>query len=100
MVVIHSLRSLVLCVSPLVSLVIDKRNKFSHIIGLSAEYILVNCMNQHFWLIFKADKYQLLFFSPQSLIRNFLWIEVLSSKLHKQSLLTFAVDEAHCIKYC
>ena len=45
----------------------------------------------------KEGKYQLLFVSPESLIRNSLWREVLSSKLYKQSLVAFAVDEAHCI---
>ena len=63
--------SIVLCVSPLVSLMIDQRDKFNHI-GLSAEYIgelheptiLANV---------KAGKYQLLFVSPESLMHNSLW---------------------------
>ena len=89
--------SIVLCVSPLVSLMIDQRDKFNHM-GLSAEYI----GELHEPMILanvKEGKYQLLFVSPESLMRNSLWREVLSSKLYKQSLVAFVVDEAHCIKY-
>ena len=80
-----------LCVSPLVSLMIDQRDKFNHM----AEYI----GELHEPTILANVKEELLFVSPESLMGNSLWREVLSSKLYKQSLVAFAVDEAHCIKY-
>ena len=42
-------------------------------------------------------QYQLLFISPESLIMNLQWREMLCSEVYQQNLVGLAVDEAHCV---
>ena len=42
-------------------------------------------------------QYQLLFISPESLIMNLQWREMLRSEVYQQNLVGLAVDEAHCV---
>lgn len=46
--------------------------------------------------IFKG-RYQLVFISPESLIRNLRWREMLQSNVYQQNLVGLAIDEAHCV---
>lgn len=89
--------SVVLCVSPLISLMVDQRDKFSDL-GLSAEYV-AEIREPSVMAEVMHGGYQLLYVSPESLIRNPLWREILSSALYKDSLVAFVVDEAHCVKH-
>ena len=40
---------------------------------------------------------QLLFISPESLLRNPQWREKLTSRVYKEKLVAVVVDEAHCV---
>ena len=42
-------------------------------------------------------KYHLIFVSPESIMTNLWWREVLRSDIYQQHLVVFAVDEAHCV---
>ena len=42
-------------------------------------------------------KYHLIFVSPESIMTNLRWREVLWSNVYQQHLVVFAVDEAHCV---
>lgn len=46
--------------------------------------------------VFKGQ-YQLVFISPESLIRNLRWREMLRSDVYQQNLVGLAIDEAHCV---
>lgn len=41
-------------------------------------------------------KFQLVFISPESLICNLQWREMLRSQIYQESLVGVAIDEAHC----
>ena len=45
----------------------------------------------------KEGKVQLLYVSPESILRNTQWREMLLSDIYKANLVAVAVDEAHCI---
>lgn len=46
----------------------------------------------------KDGKVQLLYISPESLLRNYQWREMLRSEVYRENLVAFVVDEAHCVK--
>ncbi len=43
-------------------------------------------------------RYQVLFFSPESLLRHERWRDMLLSTVYKKKLVGLIVDEAHCVK--
>ncbi len=46
----------------------------------------------------KNGEYSLMFFSPEGLLCNMEWREMLLSPLYQERLIAFVVDEAHCVK--
>jgi len=42
-------------------------------------------------------EYQLVFISPESIISNLYWREMLRTPVYRENLVAFAVDEAHCV---
>lgn len=42
-------------------------------------------------------EYQLVFISPESIISNLYWREMLRTPVYQENLVAFAVDEAHCV---
>ena len=45
-----------------------------------------------------GGKVQLLYISPESLLINSEWREMLQSDIYCENLVAFVVDEAHCVK--
>lgn len=45
----------------------------------------------------KEGRFQLVFITPESLIGNLQWREMLRSTVYEQNLVGVAVDEAHCV---
>ena len=45
----------------------------------------------------KKGQFQLLYISPESLLRNPQWRELLLSKVYRENLVALVVDEAHCV---
>ena len=43
-------------------------------------------------------EYEILFFSPENLLTNVDWRDVLQSPIFQERLVAFVVDEAHCVK--
>ena len=87
--------STVLCVSPLISLMCDQKEKFVAR-GLRAEFIDVH--DSTVLENVKQNKYQLIFVSPESLVRNPVWRQILCSPIYQDALVGLVVDEAHCVK--
>lgn len=46
----------------------------------------------------RDGKAQLVYTSPESLLTNLHWREMLRSKLYQDNLVAFVVDEAHTVK--
>ena len=42
--------------------------------------------------------YQLVFLSPESLVNNFRWRDMLANPIYKENLVGLIVDEAHCVQ--
>lgn len=87
--------STVLCVSPLISLMSDQKEKFQAR-GLSAEF--VDAHDSNLMENVKRKKYQLMFVSPESLVGNPVWRQILRSQIYQEALVGLVIDEAHCVK--
>ena len=89
--------SIVICVSPLISLMMDQVKKHS-VLGLAIQFVgqaqedpSVNCG-------VLEGGYQLVFMSPEALIGCKHWQEMLLTRKYKDDLVALVVDEAHCVK--
>ena len=89
--------SIVICVSPLTSLMLDQREKFSQV-RLVTEFVGEAQQDPSVVAMVKDGKVQLLYISPESLLRNYQWREMLQSEVYRENLVAFVVDEAHCVK--
>ena len=57
--------------------------------------------NQHLQTVknrIKNGEFQIVFTSPESLLMSMEWKNTLSSKVYRDNLVGFVVDEAHCIQ--
>jgi len=88
--------SIVLCVSPLTSLMMEQRSKYGKL-GISFEF--VGELQQDIESMNSVQKglVQLLFVSPESLISNPQWREMLRLQVYQERTVALVVDEAHCI---
>ena len=89
--------SIVLCVSPLVSLMVDQRRNFSSR-GLSCELVGEAQDNEAVLVNVTEGKYKLVFMSPESLLLSPRWREMLRSPIYQDNLVALAIDEAHLVK--
>ena len=87
-------RSIVICISPLTSLMIDQKEKF-HEPDWRLSLLGKHCMI-HMLLV--EGKVQLLCISPESLLISSEWGEMLQSDIYCENLVACVVDEAHCVK--
>ena len=88
--------SIVLCVSPLVALMMDQKKKCIEI-GISAEFISETHCDIERVRGIKEGTSQLIFMSPESLLNNRRWRDVLLSRVFTDNLVCIAIDEAHCV---
>ena len=87
--------SIVLVVSPLVALMRDQVSSLQEL-GVKAVYAgdsNPDCIEK-----IKHGHYSILFFSPECLLKDIEWRDMLQSCVYKQHLVAFVVDEAHCVK--
>ena len=89
--------SIVLCVSPLTSLMIDQREKFTAN-GLTAEF--VGGVQDDPGVLGEDQEgvLQLVYISPESLLGDNCWREMLRNDVYQTRMVAFCVDEAHCVK--
>ena len=86
--------SIVIVVSPLIALMKDQvramveRNVSAVCIG-DAEVSVDEVYE---------GKYQLVYISPEALLTNETWRDMLLSSVYQERLVAFVVDEAHCVK--
>ena len=89
-------QSIVLVVSPLTSLMLDQRAKFSPR-GLRVEFVRELQSDPQVLQNIQAGKFQLVFVSPESLLTNPIWREMVRSLVYQENLVAL-VDKAHCVK--
>ena len=88
--------SIVLYISPLTSLVLEQREKYS-MKGICCEF--VRELQQHIeaFASIQKGKAQLLFISPEFMLSNPQWRDMLLLPVYQKNVVALIVDEAHCI---
>lgn len=86
-----------MCVSPLTSLMMDQRSKFAPC-GISCEYVGEAQQDMSVIKSVVDGDVQLVFISPENLICNRLFRNMLTSAKYREHLVALVVDEAHCVK--
>ena len=88
--------SIVICVAPLLSLMEDQYNRFkdyfSVVVVSSSIYQQVSIQE-----VFDGNA-QLIYISPEALLTNEQYREMLQSQIYQDNLVAFIVDEAHTVK--
>lgn len=87
--------SMVIVVSPLVALMQDQTSILEKK-GIKA--VLVSSATDSVAEEIKQGKYAVLFFSPECLLTELDWRDVLQSAIFQEQLVGFIIDEAHCVK--
>ena len=85
--------SIVVVISPLVALMIDQHIKFTNF-GITSDFI---CEALDTVKGIHDGGSQLIFISPESLLNNVQWRNVLLSEIFQNNLVCVAIDEAHCV---
>lgn len=89
-------KSIVVCISPLTALMIDQREKFKSW-GIAAEFVGEVQQDLEVMRDVKQGRIQLLYISPESLLRNPQWREMLLSTVYQENIVAVVIDEAHCV---
>ena len=79
------------------SLIMDQKNKFVPK-GITAEYVGEAQCNPDAINAVLRGQIQLLFISPESILINPKYRNMLLSKHYKENLVALVIDEAHCVK--
>ena len=88
--------SIVVCISPLTGIMMEQQSKYKPK-GIDVEYICEDIDSVTRKHITKGEV-QLVFVSPESIINNALYRNMLLSCPYREKLVASAIDEAHCVK--
>ena len=88
--------SIVLCVSPLTSLMMEQRSKYTTQ-GVCSEFVGELQQDIEAMTNIRKGLVQLLFISPESLLSNPQWREMLLLPVYQERVVALVVDKAHCI---
>ena len=88
--------SFIIVVSPLVALMKDQVKGLARV-GVSA-IATGDVIERSTLERIHRGKYQIIFFSPEGLLQNLEWRDVLQSPTYQERLVAFVIDEAHCVK--
>ena len=92
----HLLGSIVICIFPLTSLMMEQREKYSAQ-GICFEFVGELQQDIDAMTNVRKGLVQLLFISPESLLSNPQWREMLQLPVYQEKVVGLVVDEAHCI---
>ena len=76
---------------------VDQRAKFSPL-GLTVEFVGEAQEDRDAVRRVIAGKVQLVYLSPEAILNNSVYRQMLLSEVYKKKLVAIAVDKAHCIK--
>lgn len=85
------------CISPLSAIMMDQTTKFQST-GLSVDFVGETQADKAACQRVVKGETQLVFISPESIICNPKYRQMLLSSVYKENLIGIAVDEAHCVK--
>ena len=94
---IGSFNSIVVCISPLTSIMVDQQQKFADK-GIKAEFVGEAQTDAAVVDRVLQGDLQLLYISPENLLNNPKFRSMLLTAKYKDNLVALAVDEAHCVK--
>ena len=89
--------SIVVCISPLTSLMMDQCKKFNSK-GLQAEFIGEAQTDKGIIQNVIEGKVPLVFITPENIVENPKYRKMLQSPVYKSNIAALVVDEAHCVK--
>ena len=89
--------SIVVCISPLTSLMMDQRAKY-HARGLNAEFVGEAQTDPATKDKVLKGEVQLVFITPEGIICNSVYQKMLLSVAYTDKLVAVVVDEAHCVR--
>ena len=96
-IILGSTKSIVICISPLTSIMVDQQAKFS-LRGLKMEFVGEAQLNKEAEERVLRGEVQLVYISPESILSNFKFRRMLTSSVYMDNLVALVVDEAHCVK--
>ena len=88
--------SIVLCISPLTSLMMEQRDKYSKL-GLPCEYVGHLQQDLESMNNIQKGEVQLPYTSPESILCNPQWRELLHLQVYRDKMVGLIIDESHCI---
>ena len=89
--------SIVIVLTPLISLMMDQKDKFVKK-GVRAEFVGQAQEDERAIAAVVKGEVQLVYISPENMLCNLTFRNMLLSDKYKHNLRALAVDEAHCIK--
>ncbi len=89
--------SIAVVISPLTSIMMDQTAKFSPR-GLSTDFVGEEQVDREATTWVPSGLTQLLFISPESIIENPCFCNMLLTAPYKERLVALVIDEAHCVK--
>ena len=90
-------KSIVIVVSPLKSLMEDQVAKFSSR-GIKCTFVNRDGQSKEVQDCIVRGHYQIVFISPESMLRQLIWREMLRNEVYQENLVAFVIDEAHCVE--
>ena len=94
MLAIEQEGSIVVCVSPLTSLMMDQKAKFSPK-GIVTEFVGEEQTDDSAIKKVLRGAVQLLYISPESLVCNPIFLNMILSPVYKEKMIALVMDEAH-----
>ena len=85
-------------VTPLISLMLDQKNKFLQK-GINVEFVGEAQEDEKAIEAVLNGKVQLVYISPENLLENRRYRNMLRSTVYQEKMIGLVVDEAHCIKF-
>ena len=89
--------SIVVCISPLTALMMDQRDKFTRR-GITTDFVGEMQTDQAVIKRVLNGNIQLVYISPEALLLNPMYRNMLLTKVYKEHLVALVIDEAHCVK--
>lgn len=97
MLTIEQEGSIVICVSPLTALMMDQKAKFEPK-GIMTEFVGEEQTDDSARDRVFRGSVQLVYISPESLVCNPMFRNMILSPVYKEKMIALVVDEAHCVK--
>ena len=85
-------------VTPLISLMLDQKNKFLEK-GIDVEFVGEAQEDEKAIEKIINGQVQLVYISPENLVENRLYRNMLRSTVYQEKMIALVVDEAHCVKF-